>query len=33
MEWFGIDLAAIAPFIAVGFAAQLVDGALGWPSG
>lgn len=33
MEWFGIDLAAIAPFIAVGFAAQLVDGALGMAFG
>lgn len=33
MEWFGIDLAAIAPYIAVGFAAQLVDGALGMAFG
>ncbi|MEE1876713.1 sulfite exporter TauE/SafE family protein [Altererythrobacter litoralis] len=33
MEWFGIDLAAIAPFITVGFAAQLVDGALGMAFG
>ena len=33
MEWLGIDLAAIAPFIAVGFAAQLVDGALGMAFG
>lgn len=33
MEWFGIDLAAIAPFIAIGFAAQLVDGALGMAFG
>ncbi|MFZ9395433.1 MAG: sulfite exporter TauE/SafE family protein [Erythrobacter sp.] len=33
MELFGIDLAAIAPFIAIGFAAQLVDGALGMAFG
>ena len=29
MDWLGIDLAALLPFIAIGFAAQLVDGALG----
>lgn len=33
MELLGIDLAAIAPFIAIGFAAQLVDGALGMAFG
>jgi hypothetical protein len=33
MEWLGIDLAALVPFIAVGFAAQLVDGALGMAFG
>ena len=33
MEIFGIDLPAIFPFIAVGFAAQLVDGALGMAFG
>ncbi|MXO86217.1 TSUP family transporter [Altererythrobacter aurantiacus] len=33
MELFGIDLHAILPFIAVGFAAQLVDGALGMAFG
>lgn len=33
MEIFGFDLAAIWPFIAVGFAAQLVDGALGMAFG
>ncbi len=33
MEVFGIDLAAILPFIAIGFAAQLVDGALGMAFG
>ena len=33
MELFGIDLQAILPFIAVGFAAQLVDGALGMAFG
>ncbi|MET0309304.1 MAG: sulfite exporter TauE/SafE family protein [Sphingomonas sp.] len=30
---FGIDLAALLPFIAVGFAAQMVDGALGMAFG
>lgn len=33
MDFLGIDLMAIAPFIAVGFAAQLVDGALGMAFG
>lgn len=33
MEVFGIDLVALLPFIAVGFAAQLVDGALGMAFG
>ena len=33
MEFAGIDLAALLPFIAVGFAAQLVDGALGMAFG
>jgi uncharacterized protein len=33
MTTFGIDLVAIAPFIAVGFAAQMVDGALGMAFG
>lgn len=33
MEWVSIDWQAIAPFIAVGFAAQLVDGALGMAFG
>lgn len=33
MDFFGIDLAIIAPFIAIGFAAQLVDGALGMAFG
>ncbi len=33
MDWLGIDLAAILPFIAIGFAAQLVDGALGMAFG
>jgi uncharacterized protein len=33
MEVFGIDLAGILPFIAIGFAAQLVDGALGMAFG
>lgn len=33
MELFGIDLSAILPFIAVGFAAQMVDGALGMAFG
>ena len=33
MDWFGIDLAELLPFIAIGFAAQLVDGALGMAFG
>lgn len=33
MELFGIALADLLPFIAVGFAAQLVDGALGMAFG
>ncbi|QYU70114.1 sulfite exporter TauE/SafE family protein [Leptolyngbya sp. 15MV] len=33
MELFGIDLAGLLPFIAIGFAAQLVDGALGMAFG
>ena len=33
MEFVGIDLAALLPFIAAGFAAQLVDGALGMAFG
>lgn len=33
MDLFGIDLAAILPFIAIGFAAQLIDGALGMAFG
>ena len=33
MEFFGIDLAALLPFIAIGFAAQMVDGALGMAFG
>ena len=33
MDVFGIDFASIAPFIAIGFAAQLVDGALGMAFG
>jgi uncharacterized protein len=33
VEIFGFDLAAILPFIAVGFAAQAVDGALGMAFG
>ena len=34
MEFFaGIDFAALLPFIAVGFAAQMIDGALGIKSG
>ncbi|MEC9065797.1 MAG: sulfite exporter TauE/SafE family protein [Pseudomonadota bacterium] len=33
MDIFGIELAAIVPFIAIGFAAQLVDGALGMAFG
>jgi uncharacterized protein len=30
---FGLDLAAVLPFVAVGFAAQVVDGALGMAFG
>ena len=33
MDVFGIDLAELLPFILVGFAAQLVDGALGMAVG
>lgn len=33
MEFLSFDLAALLPFIAVGFAAQLVDGALGMAFG
>lgn len=33
MEFMNFDLAALLPFIAVGFAAQLVDGALGMAFG
>ena len=33
MEIFGFDLMPILPFIAVGFAAQLIDGALGMAFG
>ncbi|MDE8651702.1 sulfite exporter TauE/SafE family protein [Novosphingobium album (ex Liu et al. 2023)] len=33
MDFGGFDLAALLPFIAVGFAAQLVDGALGMAFG
>ncbi|WP_338446608.1 sulfite exporter TauE/SafE family protein [Pelagerythrobacter marensis] len=33
MDIFGFDLAGIVPFIAIGFAAQLVDGALGMAFG
>lgn len=33
MDFAGVDLAALLPFIAVGFAAQLVDGALGMAFG
>jgi len=33
VELFGLDLAPLLPFIAVGFAAQLVDGALGMAFG
>ena len=33
MDVFGIDLAELLPFILVGFAAQLVDGALGMAFG
>tara|TARA_B100000678_G_C18146947_1_gene477220 strand:- start:103 stop:867 length:765 start_codon:yes stop_codon:yes gene_type:complete len=33
VDIFGLDLAEILPFIAVGFAAQLIDGALGMAFG
>ena len=33
MELFGFDLGAIVPFILIGFAAQMVDGALGMAFG
>jgi uncharacterized membrane protein YfcA len=33
MQLFGIDLTDILPFIAIGFAAQLIDGALGMAFG
>ena len=33
MEVFGLDLAGLLPFLAVGFAAQLIDGALGMAFG
>ena len=33
MELFGIDLAGLLPFVAIGFAAQLIDGALGMAFG
>lgn len=33
MEIFGFDLSAILPFIAIGFGAQLVDGAIGMAFG
>ena len=34
LEWISnLDWAAIAPFIAIGFAAQMVDGALGMAFG
>jgi uncharacterized membrane protein YfcA len=33
MQLFGVDLTEILPFIAIGFAAQLVDGALGMAFG
>lgn len=33
MEWVGFDLQALLPFILVGFAAQMVDGALGMAFG
>lgn len=33
MQLFGVDLTDILPFIAIGFAAQLVDGALGMAFG
>ncbi len=33
MEFLGFDISALLPFIAIGFAAQLVDGALGMAFG
>ena len=33
MEIFGLDIAGILPFILIGFAAQMVDGALGMAFG
>ncbi len=33
MELFGFDLGAIVPFILIGFAAQMIDGALGMAFG
>ncbi|MGD9471680.1 MAG: sulfite exporter TauE/SafE family protein [Novosphingobium sp.] len=33
MELFGLDFGALAPFIVIGFTAQLVDGALGMAFG
>jgi Sulfite exporter TauE/SafE len=33
MEFFGFDLSALLPFIAIGFVAQLVDGAIGMAFG
>ena len=33
MDWLGFDLSGLVPFIAIGFAAQLVDGALGMAFG
>lgn len=33
MEFFGFDVSAMLPFIAIGFAAQLVDGAVGMAFG
>ncbi len=33
MELFGFDLSALLPFIAVGFVAQLIDGAIGMAFG
>ncbi len=31
LDFLGLDWAGLLPFIAVGFAAQLVDGAMGRP--
>ena len=33
MEFFGFDFSAILPFIAIGFGAQLIDGAIGMAFG